>query len=309
MSVGSIIASVLLFSYNFFMVGNFIRFLPEYFRFVNSIERLSQAIADQETSAKTDRIEDITDGCLKLEKATVVGEKDEVILNRQTFEFRDGRPYVIRANNTFEGSLLLRSMMGGHNATEGRILFDRYDLDRLQPKSVKDYIRYSPEGYFVIDGTIKENLTCLMSEAADAKKYAGFIGYRDAAEMLGLESTIRALPNGYNTIIDGKTRLLSEEDLKLLSLARAFVGNPRVMLFDKPLSGLSSTSREKLMDAMESVARDRVIIASETEAWPADRIEISLNDGIISAAEKNREEGLPEDGQNRASFKRVFMKK
>ncbi|MDR3126186.1 MAG: ATP-binding cassette domain-containing protein [Rickettsiales bacterium] len=309
MSVGSTIAAVLLFSYNFFLTSNFLRFLPEYFRFINSIERLGQAIADQETQSKTERIEDITDGEIKLEKATVTGEKDEVILNRQTFAFKDGRPYVIRANNTFEGSLLLRALMGGYGADDGRILFDRYDVSTLQPKSIKDYIRYVPEGYFAIDGTIKENLNCLTSESADAKKYAGFIGYRDAADMLGLESAIRALPNGYNTIIDSKTRLMSEENLKLLSLARAFVGNPRVMLFDKPLSGLSSTSRDKFMDAIASVAADRIAIASETAPWHADRIEILLNDGIITASEKNREEEHAEDGQNRASFRRVFRKK
>jgi len=308
MSIGVIIACIILFSINFFILHSFIRNIPEYFRFTNSTERLGQVIREQETKSKVEIIEDVTTGELSLDKATILGEKENIIVNAQSFTFKDGKTYIVKAKNAFEGTLFLKTLFGGYTADEGTIMFDRYDISRLMLKSIKDYIHYAAERYFVIDGTIKENLCALLSENADPG-YAGFIDYKKAAEMLGLDAIIGTLPNKYNTIIDSKTTLLSEEELKLISLARTFVGNPRVMLFDQPFLGLSLVSRAKFTEAVTSIEAERIVIISEQGEWTNPRVQLSLNNGIIKETAENGKSSDEDDGSSNALFRRIMRKK
>jgi ABC-type bacteriocin/lantibiotic exporter with double-glycine peptidase domain len=320
LSAGTIVAILLLFSYNFYLINDFIKYLPEYFRFINSTERLSQVMAEQVDAIKSGEIEDVTDGDLALKKATLLDNRKNIILSDASFTFKEGSIYVVRAKSTFDSSLFLKALFGGYDLSAGEVMFDKYDVATLKADSIKDYIHYGAESHFVIEGTVKENLNCLISADGKDSSFAGFVGYRRAAEMLGLSEAVERLPNGYNTIIDAKTDLLSPEELKLLSLARVFVGNPRVMLFDQPFSGLSKAHKDRLIKAMEAAAAEKIIIISTLDRDSPRKILINIEDGKMSTLTAEAFEGAaasiagkmpePEDtAGNRALFRRIFGKK
>ncbi|MBR4316716.1 MAG: ATP-binding cassette domain-containing protein [Alphaproteobacteria bacterium] len=321
MSLGALVAILLLFSHSFYLINNFIKYFPQYFKFSNSTERLAQVMAEQVDAIKTDGIEDITWGNIELKNFTLEDNRNNVILKDVNFTFKDGLLYVVRAKNTFEGSLFLRSLFGGYEASSGEILFDRYDVSNLKTDSLKDYIHYASETAFVMEGTIKENLTCLVSKNSADNNFAGFMDYKEVSKLLGFDEIVKGLPNGYNTLIAPKTDLLSLEELKLLSIVRVFVGNPRVILLDQPFLGLRKKYKENIIKLLQSIAKDKIIIISTQEKELSKRLVLNIEDEKISTLTVEAFEDASKDLQNKiygddmdpsethALFRRIFRKK
>ena len=323
-SLGEVVAILLLFSQTFFLFNSFIKYLPEYFKFINSTERLSQVMSEQVDAIKTEVIEDVTLGNLELKHFTLEDSRKNVILKDVNFTFKEGLLYVLRAKNTFEGSLFLKSLFGGYENEEGEVLFDRYNVANLKTESLKDYIRYASETSFVIEGTVKENLNCLVSKNSVDDKFAGFMSYKEVSKLLGFDEVIEKLPNAYNTLIDNKTDLLSPEELKLLSIVRVFVGNPRVILLDQPFLGLRKKYKENLIKLLQDISKEKIIIVSTQEKELSKRIVLNIEDEKINTltieafndASKDLENKIygdnPDDtdpSETRALFKRIFRKK
>ena len=309
MSVGTLVAILLLFALNFYLINSFLKYLPQYFKFINSTERLSQVMAEQVEALKSDEIEDITFADLELNNVSLEDARKNVILKNVDFKFEDGKVYVVRAKNTFETSLFLKSLIGGYDISSGEILFDRYNISNLRADSLKNYIHYVGENYFIIEGTVKENLNCFLSQNDDSS-FAGFIDYKEVCKMFGLDEIISKLPNGYNTIIDSKTDLMSPEDLKLLSIARVFVGNPKIMIFDQPFLGLRKVYKEKLIEVFEKFSTDKIIIVSTLERDIKNNVVVNIeNEKITLSTDGGEYNSSDEDAsENRALFRRIFRK-
>lgn len=317
MSIGTLVAVLLLFTLNFYLINSFLKYLPQYFKFINSIERLSQVMAEQVDALKTEEVEDITLGNLELKNVVLEDSLKNIILKDVNFTFKEGSVYVVRGKNTFDTSLFLKSLIGAYDISNGEILFDRYDVANLKAESLKNYIHYLGVNYFIIEGTVKENLNCFLNESDTS--FAGFVDYKKVAKMFDLDEIIAKLPNGYNTIIDSKTDLLTQEEMKLLSIARVFVGNPKVMIFDQPFLGLRKIYKEKLIKAFAEFSSDKIIIVSTTEKDIGKRKVINIeNEKITMLTSDTFDEALmdinakieEEDAtENRALFRRIFRKK
>lgn len=310
MSVGTVFAILLLFTLNFYLINSFLKYLPQYFKFINSTERLSQVMVEQVEALKSDMIEDVTFANLELKGVSLEDARKNVILRNVDFIFEDSIVYVVRAKNTFDTSLFLKSLIGGYDISSGEIFFDRYNISNLRADSLKNYIHYVGENYFIIEGTVKENLNCFLSENDDSS-FAGFVDYKAVCKMFGLDDIISKLPNGYNTIIDSKTDLMSQEELKLLSIARVFVGNPKIMIFDQPFLGLRKVYKEKLLEIIEKFSTDKIIIISTLEKDIKNDIVVNIENEKITVSVDNLDNADSEEedsSENRALFRRIFRK-
>ncbi len=321
MTIGELIAVLLFFSQAFYLINSFIKYLPQYFKFINSTERLAQVMSEQVDALKTEVIEEITLGNVQLKDVVLEDSRKNIILKDVNFTFKDGILYLLRAKNTFDGTLFLKSLFGGYEVEKGEILFDRYNVANLKTDSLKNYIRYSSENSFVIEGTVKENLNCLIDRNSADNDFAGFVDYKEASKLLGFDEVVKRLPNGYNTLIDNKTDLMSQEELKLLSIVRVFVGNPRVILLDQPFLGLRKKYKEKLIDLLQNVAKEKIVIVSTQEKEFSKRVVLNIEDEKITTltveafqdALKDLESKIPSDddtdpSETRALFKRIFRK-
>lgn len=323
MSMGGMIAILLLFSQSFYLINSFMKYLPQYFKFINSTERLAQVMAEQVDAIKTEVIEDITHGNIELKNFTLEDNRKNVILKDVNFTFKDGLLYVLRAKNTFDGTLFLKSLFGGYEWESGEILFDRYNVANLKMESLKDFIHYAGENSFVIEGTVKENLNCLLSKNSADNNFAGFVDYKQASKLLGFDEVVERLPNGYNTIIDNKTELMSPEELKLLSVVRVFVGNPRVILLDQPFLGLGKKYKDNLMKLLADVANDKIVVVSTQEKELSKRVVLSIEDEKITTLtveafdeaslslqkQMSAQDDDTDPSETHALFRRIFRKK
>ena len=86
------------------------------------------------------------------------------------------------------------------------------------------------------------------------------------AQALGLHAAILALPQGYQTQLSEGTKLLSTSQKRLLALARAFYGNPRLLVLDQPTSGLDARCEGALANLVSDAKRDKAAIILVTRS-------------------------------------------
>jgi ATP-binding cassette subfamily B protein len=101
-------------------------------------------------------------------------------------------------------------------------------------------------------GTIKENIKYGNLEATDEEIY-------EAARLANADSFIRMLPDGYDTIIDGNGGSLSQGQKQLISIARAAINNPPVMILDEATSSIDTRTEKIVQDGMDKLMNGRTV--------------------------------------------------
>jgi ABC-type multidrug transport system fused ATPase/permease subunit len=135
----------------------------------------------------------------------------------------------------------------------GRIGLDGHDLRELRLDSLRDNVAMVLQESLVFDGTIRENIAYGRSDAGEAEVVA-------AAEAADAHAFIKALPEGYDTVIGQRGRRLSGGQRQRLALARAMVRNAPVLVLDEPTTGLDAASGLRILGPLRRLMADRTTI-------------------------------------------------
>ena len=191
--------------------------------------------------------------------------------------------HVALVGRTGAGKSSILSLLGGlYSPWEGSI-----QVAGMDPRQVSETIRRTvigvvPQAVQLFSGTVLDNLTL-------ADQNVSFEDVEHAVRIAGAEALILALPNGYETPINngsGSGVQLSSGQRQLLSLARALVWNPMVLLFDEATSAIDSASEVAFREALkgESSRHQRAILTVAhrlSTAREADRVIVLENGHIL----------------------------
>jgi len=163
-----------------------------------------------------------------------------------------------------------------YDPLEGQILLDGIDLRKIEIKSLRDKIGIVTQETILFNDTVRNNIAyglddCPLSRVIEAAKAAN------------AHSFIEETPDGYDTIIGERGMKLSGGQRQRLSIARALLKNPPIMIFDEATSSLDSESEILVQEAIERLMRNRttfVIAHRLSTIRNADRI-IVIDDGQI----------------------------
>ncbi|MBF0272659.1 MAG: ATP-binding cassette domain-containing protein [Magnetococcales bacterium] len=152
----------------------------------------------------------------------------------------------IAIQGTTGKTTLLWLMMGAIRPTKGRVLIDDYDLAHYDPSSLHSQVAYMPQVGMLFKGTILDNIHMFRPEREEAAL--------EAASKLHLEDFIAKLPKGYETIIDdGADESIPRGIKQRITIARALVSAPRIVLFDEANTAIDSSGDEKLKALLEAM--------------------------------------------------------
>ena len=163
-----------------------------------------------------------------------------------------------------------------YEATKGRILIDGNDIRDFTLRSLRDNIGIVQQDVYLFTGTILENLRYGKKIATEEEILA-------AAKNANAHDFIMELPEGYHTYIGQRGVKLSGGQKQRISIARVFLKNPPVLIFDEATSSLDNESEKIVQESLEKLAKNRttfVIAHRLTTIKNAETIVVLGEDGI-----------------------------
>jgi ABC-type multidrug transport system fused ATPase/permease subunit len=163
-----------------------------------------------------------------------------------------------------------------YDPVEGVVGLDGIDLRRIADRNLRKAVVTVTQESFLFTGTVGQNISFGRPGASEAEIEA-------AAEAIGAADFIEALPEGYNTDVRKRGGRLSAGQRQLVSFARAFLANPRVLILDEATSSLDLPSERLVQHALQTLLAERtaVIIAHRLSTVEiADRV-LVVTDGRI----------------------------
>ncbi|MGL5114342.1 MAG: type I secretion system permease/ATPase, partial [Beijerinckiaceae bacterium] len=243
-------------------------------------------------------------GFLAVEQVTYMPPgADAASLRRVNFSLPPGKVLGVIGPSGAGKTTLGRLIAGTLEPSAGHVRVDGADISIWQSSGGQRYFGYLPQDVELFSGSVRENIARLQ-EAAPEDVIA-------AAKLVGIHDTIMRLPEGYDTDIGEAGGRLSGGQKQRLGLARAFFGDPKVVVLDEPNANLDAEGEEALQEAiltMRSRGTTVVIIAQRLGILAvADRILI-LSAGMIDRIGERREiVGLIKAGKTALPVKRTAV--
>ncbi|MBE7384741.1 MAG: peptidase domain-containing ABC transporter [Leptolyngbya sp. SIO1E4] len=217
-------------------------------------------------------------------------DAEQNTLENLSFQVEPGQTIAVVGRSGSGKTTLVKLLEGLYHTNKGRILVDGHDIQHVSPHSLRTQLGVVPQECFLFSGTILENITLYRYDFSLEQAI-------EAAKLAEAHPFIQELPLGYNTKIGERGSTLSGGQRQRIAIARALLGDPRILILDEATSSLDTESERRFQRNLERISRDRTtfIIAHRlSTVRNADRI-LVLDSGIL-VEQGNHQELLEQRG-------------
>ena len=214
---------------------------------------------------------------------------EEKVLSDLSFTIEAGKTVALVGPSGVGKTTICSLIPRFYDVTGGRVLIDGTDIRDFTLRSLRNNIAVVQQDVYLFNNTVRENISYGDWEAEDD-------AIREAAENAQIHEFIESLPSGYETIVGERGVRFSGGERQRISIARAFLRNPSILILDEATSSLDNISERAIQAALDVLSRDRttlVIAHRLSTIRNADEI-LVLSDGGI--AERGTHEELLEKG-------------
>lgn len=203
-------------------------------------------------------------------------ESDINNLENISFEAKPGQTIALVGRSGSGKTTLSKLCLGFYLPTEGNILIDGYDMSSISLASLRQQVGVVDQDTFLFGGTIRENISIAFPEASLEEVI-------EAANQAGAHEFIQELPMGYETQIGEGGGMLSGGQKQRLAIARALLGNPRLLILDEATSHLDTESERIIQNNLNTILKDRttLVIAHRLSTIRNADLILVLNKGIL----------------------------
>lgn len=286
---------------NVITVGDFFSFIAAIFLMYTPVRRLAKVnINLQQARAPFERVHNLLSEKTELDGTEELSQKIEDIefrgvsftypasshaaLRNLNLKVRKGEIIAIVGKSGGGKTTLINLLPRFYQPTDGRILINSTDIAKATFKSLRSIFGIVSQEVILFNDTVMANI-------AYGKPDAGPDEIRTAAQAAYAHDFIMEFPNGYDTVIGEKGTRLSGGQRQRLSIARAILRNPPVLILDEATSSLDTASEMMVQKALENLMSSRttfVIAHRLSTIKKADRI-IVLEKGTITESGTHRE--------------------
>ena len=181
------------------------------------------------------------------------GEKDKKLLDNKSFYIKKGEKIGICGASGTGKSTLVKLLLGQLEPTEGSILYDGIPFSEICKEDFYKKIAYISQDAILFRESVAENLRLGKADASEAEM-------KEACKKAKILDVISALPNGLETDIGENGSMLSGGQRQRILLAKAFLRDAKLYVFDEATGALDGQVGEEIEEAIESLPRDKTVI-------------------------------------------------
>jgi ABC-type multidrug transport system fused ATPase/permease subunit len=172
------------------------------------------------------------------------------VLHGVSFTAEPGQTVALVGHTGAGKSTVVKLLARFYDPTSGEVLIDGHDLRDLTADSLRSQLGIVPQESFLFSGSVRENIAFGRPDAPLEDVVA-------AAEAVGADAFIRALPDGYDTEIQERGARLSIGQRQLVAFARALLADPRILILDEATSSVDIPTEARIEEALRTLLRGR----------------------------------------------------
>lgn len=219
---------------------------------VASAERTFELLDAEEEGTETDIAElpERANGHVTFENVSFSYDPDQPLIEDLSLAATPGQTVAIVGPTGAGKTTLVNLVMRFYELQGGRITLDDVDVTHLSRAELRGHIGMVLQDAWLFSGTIRENIRYGRLTATDDEVVA-------AAEATMVDRFVRQLPEGYDTVIEENASSLSSGERQLLTIARAFIANPSLLILDEATSSVDTRTEVLVQQAMRRLRADR----------------------------------------------------
>jgi len=266
-----------------------------------SAERIFEFLEEKEEQEKETENIDITKikGSVEF-KNVKFGYDENIIIKNFNAKVKPGQKIAIVGPTGAGKTTIVKLLMRFYDLNEGEILLDGININKYKKEEFKKLFGMVLQDTWVFSGTIMENIRYGRLNATDEE-------VKKASISAHAHHFIKTLPDGYNMVLNEETNNISAGQIQLLTIARAMLRNPKVLILDEATSNVDTRTEILIQQAMDELIKNRTtfIIAHRLSTIKnADLILVMKDGDIIETG--NHEELMKQNGFYKTLYNSQF---
>ena len=213
--------------------------INEFFTLEEKKESEEQEKASQEDAFVT--FEDVT-----------FGYDEHIVLDHMSFQVNTGEQVTLAGRTGAGKSTIMKLLLGLYEPQQGKVLIGGVPVVKVSEKERRSLYGYVEQIFHMVPGTVRDQITLYDEKISEEQ-------VRKVAGLTGLAETIEEMEDGYDTVCIPE--LFSQGQWQLLSIARAAVTEPKLLLLDEITANLDADTEKTVMTALKRVAENRTVIS------------------------------------------------
>lgn len=278
--------------------------MDKYYRYMQKFRAVSERIGSFFGELETPHV-DITPSPTSIPTAPIIfnnvffsyGDNARSTLQQVSFRADAGDIIALVGKNGAGKSTLIDLLLKFYVPTSGAITVGGVNLSQVNAEAWRQRVGFMSQEVFLIHGTVKENI-------AYGKPAATLEDIQAAAHAAHLDQLLRRLPNGLDTVVGDRGTGLSGGERQRIALARLFLRNPQILIFDEPTAHLDTEAARDVTHIISRLAPSRTmfIVSHRPDTLAIATRALLLDEGRIIA------DGPPEELMRTQSLFRVLTR-
>lgn len=245
---------------------------------VASAERVFELLDEEElTEESTQPVQlDHARGEVEFEHVKFGYREDKILIQDMNIKAEPGQMVAIVGPTGAGKTTLVNLLLRFYEVNGGRILVDGVDINDMKRSDLRNLFGMVLQDTWLFNGTIRDNIAYGKENATDEEVIA-------AAKAAHADHFIRVLPDGYDTILNEEVSNISQGQKQLLTIARALLSNPEIMILDEATSSVDTRTELQIQNAMKTLMKGRTsfVIAHRLSTIREADIILVMKDGDV----------------------------
>ncbi|MDP3387213.1 MAG: ABC transporter ATP-binding protein [Eubacteriales bacterium] len=244
---------------------------------IASAERVFEVLDEEEEIAESSSVEiQKVNGRVVFEHVRFSYEKNKELIRDLNINVQSGQTVAIVGPTGAGKTTLVNLLMRFYDIQGGRITIDGHETRELSKISVRNLFGMVLQDTWLFKGTIRDNIAYGRLDASELEVV-------EAAKTAYADHFIRTLPDGYDTILNEEADNISQGQKQLLTIARAILANPQILILDEATSSVDTRTEKYIQRAAERLMKGRTnfVIAHRLSTIVDADLILVMNDGDI----------------------------